>query len=335
MKAILWTNYGPPGVLQLRDVEKPIPKDNEVLVKVYATSATAGDCELRRFHIPPSLWPILRLFFGITKPKRITILGQEMAGVIEAIGKDVTRFKEGDKVFGITGMKFSTYAEYVSISEEMPMAIKPEGLSFEEAAVISVGGLEAFHFYEKANIQKGQHVLINGAGGSIGTMALQLAKMSGTIVTCVDSLIKMDLLNELGADEVIDYTKDDFTNNEDTYDVVLDIVGNISLTRTMRSIKKNGSLILGNSGAFLPKIFSLWAAVTSNKKVVSNQALGTNNDLEQLKDIIASGKLKVVIDKRYPLEKTAEAHLYIENGLKKGNVVITVFDEKSSPGDGL
>jgi NADPH:quinone reductase-like Zn-dependent oxidoreductase len=333
MKAIIWTNYGPPDVLELGDVEKPRPKNNEVLVKVYATSATAGDCELRRFHIPPSLWPFLRLYFGITKPKRITILGQEMAGVIEAIGKDVTRFREGDKVFGISGMKFSTYAEYISLSEDIPLVIKPEGLSFEEAAVIPVGGLEALHFYEKANIQKGQHVLINGAGGSIGTIALQLATMSGAIVTCVDSSIKLDLLNELGADEVIDYTKDDFTNNGETYDVVLDLVGNIPLTRIMRSIKKNGLIFLGNSGVILPKIFSLWAAVSSNKKVVSNQAGGTNNDLEHLKDIITSGKIKVVIDKRYSLEKTAEAHLYIEKGLKKGNIAITIFDERSSPGD--
>lgn len=329
MKAIIWTKYGPPEVFILKEVEKPTPKDNEVLVKVYATSASSGDCELRRFQITPSVWLWLRLYIGVTKPKRITILGQEMAGVVETVGKDVTRFREGDRVFGISGFKMSTYAEYVCISKDEPLVIKPNNLTFEEAAVISVGGFEALHFHQKANIQKGQNILINGAGGSIGTMALQLANMSGAKVTCVDSSIKLDMLRNLGADDVFDYTKDDFSKNEMTYDVVFDLVGKISFSRTMHSLKKNGTLILGNSGFILPKLFGLWAAVSSNRKVMSNQATGTNDDLEYLKDIIASGKIKVVIDKSFPLEITADAHRYIEKGLKKGNVVITVVNEES------
>ncbi len=329
MKAILWTKYGPPDVLKLGEVEKPTPKDNEILVKVYATSASSGDCELRRFQVAPSFWLWLRLYIGVAKPKRIIILGQEMAGVVETVGKDVTRFRVGDKVFGISGFKMGTYAEYICISNDEPLVIKPDKLTFEEAAVISVGGFEALHFHKKANIQKGQNILINGAGGSIGTIALQLAKMSGANVTCVDSSKKMDMLRNLGADDVIDYTKDDFTKKKETYDVVFDLVGKFSFSRTMHSLKKNGKLILGNSGLFLPKLFGLWAAVSSDKKAISNQATGTNGDLDYLKDIIASGKIKVVIDKSFPLERTADAHRYIEKGLKKGNVAITVVHEES------
>jgi NADPH:quinone reductase-like Zn-dependent oxidoreductase len=327
MKAVIWTKYGPPDVLQLEEVDKPKPRDNEVLVKVHAASAFSGDCELRRFHITPSVWLFLRLYIGVIKPKRITILGQEMAGVIEAVGKDVTHFREGDHVFGISGMRLGTYAEYVCISEDAPMVIKPDNMTFEEAAVISAGGFEALHFHQKAKIRKGQKILINGAGGSIGTMALQLAKMSGAEVTCVDSSLKLGMLKALGADEVIDYTKDDFTMNVEAYDVVFDLVGKISFSRTMRSLKKNGVLVLGNSGFITSKLFGLRAAVTSKKHAISNLAAGTKDDLEYLKNIIASEKIKVVIDKRFPLERTADAHRYIEQGLKKGNVVITVIDD--------
>jgi NADPH:quinone reductase-like Zn-dependent oxidoreductase len=334
MKAVIWTKYGPPDVLQLGEVDKPTPRDKEVLVKVHAASAFSGDCELRRFHIIPSGWLFLRLYIGVIKPKRITILGQEMAGAIEAIGKDVTRFREGDQVFGISGMRMGTYAEYVCISEDSPMVIKPDNITFEEAAVISAGGLEALHFHHKAKVRKGQKILINGAGGSIGTMALQLAKMSGAEVTCVDSSLKLDMLKALGADEVIDYTTDDFTRNVEAYDVVFDLVGKISFSRIMRSLKKNGVLVLGNSGFITSRLFGLRAAVSSNKRAISNLAAGTKDDLEYLKNIIASEKIKVVIDKRFPLEKTADAHRYIEQGLKKGNVVITVIDDQPDPGNG-
>jgi NADPH:quinone reductase-like Zn-dependent oxidoreductase len=333
MKAIIWTKYGPPDVLQLGEVDKPTPRDKEVLVKVHAASAFSGDCELRRFHIIPSGWLFLRLYIGIIKPKRITILGQEMSGVIESVGKNVTRFREGDQVFGISGMRMGTYAEYVCISEDTPMVIKPDNMTFEEAAVISAGGFEALHFYQKAKIQKDQKILINGAGGSIGTMALQLAKMSGAEVTCVDSSIKLDMLKALGADDVIDYTTDDFTKNVEAYDIVFDLVGNISFSRTMRTLKKNGVLVLGNSGFITSKLFGIWAAISSNKRAISNLETGTKVDLEYLKNIIASEKIKVVIDKRFPLERTADAHRYIEQGLKKGNVVITVIDDRPDPGN--
>ena len=250
-----------------------------------------------------------------------------MSGVIEAVGKDVIHFRVGDHVFGVSGMRMGTYAEYVCIQEDMPIVIKPDNVTFEEAAAISAGGSEALHFIQKADIQKWQKILINGAGGSIGTMALQLAKMSGAEVTCVDSSPKLDMLKALGADEVIDYTQGDFTKNVGAYDVVFDLVGKIPFSRTMRSLKNGGVLILGNPGLITSKLFGLIAVVSSKKRAISNLKAGTKDDLEYLKNIIASGKIKVVIDKHFPLEKTADAHRYIEHGLKKGNVVITVIDD--------
>jgi NADPH:quinone reductase-like Zn-dependent oxidoreductase len=326
MKAVIWTKYGPPDVLKLEEVERPTPKNNEVLVKVHAASAFAGDCELRRFQVPPSIWLFLRLYIGVTRPKRITILGQEMAGVIEAKGKDVTMFRQGEEVFGITGMRMGTYAEYVCIPERSLLVKKPDPMTFEEAAVISAGGLEAWHFHLRVHIQAGQRILINGAGGSIGTLALQLAKISGANVTCVDSATKMEMLKEMGADRVIDYAREDFTQAEKDYDVVLDLTGKVPLSRILRSLKDDGKLILGNSGFIYPKLFALRVALSSGRRVISNQAAGTREELEALRDLIASGKIRVVIDRSFPLERTADAHRYIETGLKKGNVVITVVD---------
>jgi NADPH:quinone reductase-like Zn-dependent oxidoreductase len=215
----------------------------------------------------------------------------------------------------------------VCISENSPMAKKPDHMPFEEAAVISAGGLEALHFSQKAHIRKGQKILINGAGGSIGTMALQLAKMSGAEVTCVDSHSKLEMLKELGADIVIDYVQEDFTDKENEYDIVLDLPGKLSPSRILPSLKGDGMLILGNSGIILPKLIALRVTLTSGRKVISNQAVGTRDDLERLSDLIASGSIKVVIDRRFPLVRTADAHRYVEEGLKKGNVVISVIEE--------
>lgn len=312
-------------MLEIREVMKPVPKEGEVLIRVHATSAFAGDCELRRFQVPPSLWLFTRLYVGLTRPKRVTILGQEMAGVVEAVGKSVSRFKTGDEVFGLTGMRFGAYAEYVCVPEDALMVEKTGHLTFEEAAVLSVGGLEALHFNKRAEIQKGNRVLINGAGGSIGTMALQMAKNAGAAVTCVDSHLKMDMLKDLGADQVMDYAKDDLTASMERFDVVLDLVGKASVPALSRLLKDDGLLILGNSGPFVPKLYGLWAALFG-KRVVSNQSSGTVEELVLLRDLITSGALRSVIDRRFPLERTADAHRYIEQGLKKGNAVIIVVD---------
>ncbi|HSV42680.1 MAG TPA: NAD(P)-dependent alcohol dehydrogenase [Methanomassiliicoccales archaeon] len=330
MKAVVWTKYGPPEVLQLKEVEKPLPKANEVLVRVLATSAFAGDCELRRLHVAPSIRPWLRLYIGLVKPKRITILGQEMSGVIEAVGSEVKRFHPGDQVFGISGgMHFGCYAEYVCIPEYAPLVIKPECITFEQAAVLSASGLEAIHFLDKAGVMEGQRVLINGAGGSIGTLALQMAKMSGAHVTCVDGQTKLQMLTELGADEVIDYVLQDFTKNVGSYDLIFDVVGRLLMSNTLRSLKKGGTLILGNPGLIIP-IFNKIYAKLSGRTVRTNLAPGKAEDLERLKDLICTGKIRVVIDRKFPLERMVDAHRFVEMGHKKGNVVITVLDQGDS-----
>lgn len=330
MKAIVWTRYGPPEVLEYGEVPKPVPGKDEVLIRVYATSAFAGDCELRRFQIPPSLWLFTRLYIGLTRPIRVTILGQEMSGMVEAVGHNVSNFKFGDKVFGLTGMRFGTYAEYVCVPKDALMVEKTDGLTFEEAAVLSVGGLEALHFIERADIRKGQRVLIIGGGGSIGTLALQMAKDAGAKVTCVDSRMKLDMLRDMGADEVLDYTKDDPLGGLEGYDVILDLVGKTPVPQLMRALKDRGLLVMGNTGPFAPKLYGLWAAMSGRKRVVSNQSSGTIEELERLRDLVTSGKIRLVIDRSFPLEKAADAHRYIEQGLKKGNAVIIVADGKGS-----
>ena len=237
MKAIVWTKYGPPEVLQLQDLEKPAPTADEVLVKIRATSVTAGDCEVRNLEFPLYLSLLMRLFVGIRKPERVAIIGQELSGEIESIGENVKHFKVGDQVFGSSGFSRGTYAEYVCLPEESDegvLAPKPANMSFEEAATVTTGGLEALHFLRKGNIQPGQRVLINGAGGSIGTYGVQLAKHLGARVTAVDSGEKLNMLQALGADDVIDYTREDFTQNGQTYDVIFDVVGKSPFSRSLR-----------------------------------------------------------------------------------------------------
>ncbi|MFC2081239.1 NAD(P)-dependent alcohol dehydrogenase [Bacteroidota bacterium] len=322
MKAIVWTKYGPPDVFEYDEVDKPAPKDNEVLIKVFAATVTAGDCELRRFDVSILYWLFARIAIGIRKP-RIKILGQELAGEIESVGKDVTQFKKGDPVFAATEMRFGAYAEYACLPGTYPIAIKPTNMSYEEAATIPTGGLNALHFLRKGNIQSGQKVLINGAGGSIGTYALQMAKSLGANVTCVDNTDKLDMLRSLGSDHVIDYTQEDFTRNGESYDIIIDVVGKTSFSRTVKSLNQNGHFILGNP-RLLGIIRGLWISMTTGKKVISELASYKPEDLIFLKELIEEGKIRSVIDKRYPLEQTAEAHIYVEEGLKKGNVVITI-----------
>jgi len=327
VKAIVWTKYGPPEVLQLQEVEKPIPKDDEILIRIYATTVTAGDCELRSLKLPIIMSLPLRIWIGFLKPKGTTIPGTELAGEIEAVGKDVTLFKEGDQVFGAAGMAFGANAEYICLPErpgdmEGGVAIKPATMTYEEAATVPFGGRDALHFLRQGNIQSGQKILINGAGGSIGTFAVQLAKHYGAEVTAVDSTGKLDMLLSIGADQVIDYTQEDFTKSGEVYDVIFDVIGKISFSRSNRSIEPNGTYLLANPISQM--IQGLWTRMTSGKKVIMQTAAGTIGDLIFLRGLIEEGKINTVIDRRYPLEQIVEAHRYVETGEKKGNVVITV-----------
>jgi NADPH:quinone reductase-like Zn-dependent oxidoreductase len=328
MKAIVWTKYGPPDGLQLKEVEKPTPKEDEVLIRIYATTVFAGDCELRSLKFPLFMSLPMRIYVGLIRPTRITILGQELAGEIEAVGKDVKLFKRGDQVFAATGFGMGAYAEYICLPEEPKgmegvLAIKPANMTYEEAAAVPTGGLEALHFLRKGNIQSGQKVLINGSGGSIGTFAIQLAKYFGAEVTAVDSTGKLDMLRSIGADQVIDYTQEDFTKSGQTYDVIFDVVGKSSFSCSIRSLKKKGFYLLAMPG-LSQMVRGLWTSMRSSKKVIFGAANQKTEDLIFLKELIEAGKIKSVIDRRYPLEQTAEAHRYVETGHKKGNVVITV-----------
>ena len=327
MKAIVWTKYGPPNVLQLQEVEKPTPKEDEVLIRIYATRVTAGDCELRGLKFPIYLSLPMRIWIGFTKPRSNTIPGTELAGEIEAVGVDVKRLKEGDQVFGSAGMGFGANAEYICLPEEPGemqggVAIKPTNMTFEEAATVPFGGRDALHFLRKGNIQPGQKILINGAGGSIGTFAVQLAKHYGAEVTAVDSTAKLDMLRSIGADHVIDYTQEDFTKNGEIYDVIFDVIGKISFSRSAGSIKENGTYLLANPVSQI--VQATWTRMTSSKKVIMGTASGTIADLITLRGLIEEGKLITVIDRSYPLEQIVEAHSYVETGQKQGNVVITV-----------
>ncbi len=323
MKAIVCVRYGPPDVLHLTEVERPTPKEDEVLVRVHATTVTAGDCEIRKFKMPALLWLPARIGFGFRGPRK-KILGQELAGEIESMGRDVTLFRKGDQVFALTGFRLGAYAEYDCLPENGLIATKPANMTYEEAAAVPLGGLHASHFLRKANIQSGQRVLINGAGGSIGTLAVQLAKSFGAEVTAVDSAGKLDMLRSIGADRVVDYSKEDFTRNGESYDVIFDVVGKSSFSRGIRSLKERGFYLLGNPG--LSQLARRYLTSTGSKKVISGMTYGAE-DLVFLKDLIEAGKIRSVIDRRYPLEEIAEAHSYVDTGQKAGNVVITVGQE--------
>ena len=328
MKAMVWTKYGSPDGLQLKEVAKPIPKADEILIKIQATTVTAGDSELRRLKLPLMLSFPMRLYVGLIKPTRITVLGQELAGEVVEVGKDVTVFKKGDQVFGTTGFGFGAYAEYICLSgdpNEMQgtLAIKPTTMSYEEAAAVPTAGFEALHFLRKADILRGQKVLVFGAGGSIGTFSVQLAKHFEAVVTAVDSAIKLDMLRSIGADYLIDYAQQDFTQNGETYDVIIDVVGKKFFSRRLKSLKPNGRYFLANAD-FSHVVRGLWSSMTSGKKVIIGAANQTREELLFLKELIEAGEVKSVIDRCYPLEQIPEVHRYVETGQKIGNVVIIV-----------
>jgi len=302
MKAIVWTKYGSPDGLQLQEVEKPTPKADEVLIRIVATTVTAGDCEMRGLKIPILFRLPLRLYNGLRKPKKIIILGQELAGEIEAVGKNVKMIKKGDQVFATTGLSFGAYAEYICLPEETKMgvlAIKPANMTYAEAAAVPTGGLEALHFLRRGNIQSGQKVVIIGAGGSIGTFAVQLARYVGADVTGVDSPEKLDMLRSIGADHVIDYTREDFTKSAETYDVIFDVMGKSSFSSSIKSLKQNGRYLIGNPG-LTQIIRGQWISMRSNKKVIIGAGIQKHEDLIFLKELIEAGKIKSVIDRCYP-----------------------------------
>jgi len=317
MKAIVCTKYGAPDMLQLKEVEKPTPKDKELLIKMYATSVTSGDARIRRADPP-----IIKLIFGFKKPRN-SILGVVVSGEVESIGKGVTKFKVGDQVFGTGGMEFGAYAQYKCISEDAPLALKPNSLSFEDAAAIPFGATSSLHFLRKGNIKKGQKVLIYGASGALGTAAVQLAKSFGAEVTGVCSSANLEMVGSLGADEVIDYTKEDFSKSDKRYDIIFDTVGKCSYTDALNSLTKNGYLLLANAG--VSNTFKgLWTSILSSKKVIAGVAKESVEAINFLKDLSNAGKLTAVIDKVYALEQIPEAHAYVDKGHKKGNVTITL-----------
>jgi NADPH:quinone reductase-like Zn-dependent oxidoreductase len=325
MKAILWTRYGSPDGLQLQEIAKPAPRDNEVLIKNHAATVTLGDCEFRSLKTPIWLRLPLRLYVGVWKPTRITILGQELAGVIEAVGAQVTRFKPGDAVFAPCLLRLGAYAGYTCLPESYPV-LKPAGMSFEQAATIPTGGINGLHFLKTAHIQPGERVLINGAGGSIGTYAVQIAKSLGAEVTGVDSAAKLSMLRSIGADQVIDYQQEDFTKRGETYDVIIDVVGKSSFSGSIRALKPNGRYILGNPTP-MAMFRRRWTPMSSGKKVIVALANYKPEDYATLLGLFEAGKIKAVIDRRYPLEQTAEAHAYVDAGHKKGNVIITIAQD--------
>lgn len=340
MKAVVFTEYGSPDVLKLTEVPKPTPRENELLVRVHAASVNYGDLTARRFahltssefNMPALLFLPARMTFGWNRPK-INILGSELARDVEAVGSQVTKFKPGDSVFAYVGMKMGANAEYICLSENGSVALKPANLAYDEAATLPYGSIMAVSLLQKAGLQSGQKILINGASGSIGGMAVQLAKHYGTEVTGVCGTRRMDYVRSIGADKVIDYTQQGFTQNGETYDVIFDILGRTSFARCKQSLTPDGVLLFASfKGRALFDM--LRSSLLSRQKVICALADEKVDSLLLVKDLVEAGKIKALVDRRFPLEQTAEAHRYLEAGHRQGNVVITISESSSELGGG-
>ncbi len=330
MKAMVINEFGPPEVLQLTEMDKPVPEDNEILMRIHATSAGYGDLTARKFkymsprefNMPFLFWVMARLFFGLNKPK-ITILGSEFSGVVEDTGAEVTKFKKGDQVFGYRSMEMGAYAEYLAMPEDGVVTKKPVNMSHEEAAVIPSGGMTAFNLIDKLNIGEGQRVLVIGASGGIGSIAVQLASAEGAEVTGVCGTPRLEFVKSLGAVKVIDYTREDFTQSGDTYDIIFDVLGRSSYSKCKNSLTESGRYVLASFK--MKKVFQmLWKKMFSRRRVLCLLSPQSLEDLVSLRDRIEEGRVRSVIDRAYPLEQAAEAHRYVEEGHRKGPVVITV-----------
>lgn len=325
MKAILYQQYGPPDVLQMADIAKPIPKPNEILIKTYATTVTSGDWRVRSLTVPAGFGWITRLVFGVSRPRQ-PILGSELAGVVESVGAAVSRFKVGDAVFAFSDARMGCYAEYKCMPQDGAVACKPPGLSYGEAAALSFGGTTALDFLRRAKLQRGESVLINGASGAVGAAAVQLARHFGAHVTAVCGTANMAWVRALGASQVIDYTQEDFTQNGQTYHVIMDTVGTAPFSRCQASLRDGGRLLLVLAG-LADMLHAPWASLTSGKKVIAGPVSVRAEDLPLLAELAATGAFKAVIDRRYPFEQMVEAHRYVDSGRKKGNVVVMLGEE--------
>lgn len=317
MKAAVYASYGAPEVVQIKTLAKPVPQDNEILVKIHATAVNSADARLRR--ADPFA---VRFFFGLFRPSK-SVLGGVLSGTVEAVGKNVRKFKVGDQVFGSAYPHFGAHAEYICLPETGTLAVKPDNISHEEAAALPFGGLTAVHFLQKGNIQPGQKVLVYGASGAIGTAAVQIAKYFGAEVTGVCSTANMEMVKSLGADHVIDYTKTDFTTIGGQYDVVFETVNKAPFSACLAALRENGTLILG-AAMLTAMLRGAWVSLTGSKKVISGVAVETVTALALLKKMAEEGRLKAVIDKKYDFAQIATAHAYVDTGRKKGNVVIVV-----------
>lgn len=322
MKAWVYERYGPPDVLQLKDVPTPTPMDHEVLIRTRATTVTSGDWRVRSLTVPAGFGLFARLALGIAGPRQ-PILGTELAGVVESIGRDVSRFKPGDEVFAFAGTAMGCHAEYKCMPENGRVAMKPGNLTFEEAAGLCFGGSTALDFFRRGKLQRGERVLVNGASGSVGSAAVQLARHFGADVTAVCGPANIELVRSLGANRVIDYTTEDFAKNGETYDVILDTAGTARFFRSKHSLSERGRLLVVLGG--LPDLLMVpWVSMTSSKRIIAGPAAERVEDLAVLAELAETGEFKPVIDRRYPFEQMVEAHRYVDSGRKRGNVVITV-----------
>jgi NADPH:quinone reductase-like Zn-dependent oxidoreductase len=322
MKVVVCERYGSPEVLRLQEVEKPRPKSNEVLIRTCTTTVTSGDWRVRSLTVPAGFGLIMRLVFGVRGPRQ-PVLGSELAGVIESVGKDVKKFGVGDSVIAFSDVAMGCHAEYKCMPEDGVLVRKPSKLTFEEAAALSFGGTTALDFFRRGKLKSGEQVLINGASGAVGTAAVQLAMHLGADVTGVCSSANVDLVRALGATHVIDYTKEDFTQNGRTYDVILDTVGTAPFSRSNASLKEKGRLLMVVAG--LPDMLQIpWVSMTNSKKIIAGPVAVRVEDVRFLAGMAEAGKFKPVIDRCYPFEQIVEAHRYVDTGQKKGNVIITL-----------